>query len=628
MSQPFGVWIEAHQLQQFIFETPKLRIMVGANALLGELWYHHLPQMLNKGGRDGGTKDGSWQPLALSHDYLNATNPFADPLSEDNPYYGFPKGIVNHAGGHFQALFTSEPCARAFAKAAWKEIKIRVPGLPVDVFVFPVDLNSFSGTEQNRRKIQRKKREHPSSWISHAIPPTTWFPWGRPCDWSELEQALVPGKGEKTPPGGRRIGSRTRLKWERGKAFDRQNLSESTKDPLRLLEDDIYAGEKLSWIFSGDKAPAEFTELIRPKKELSNLPMGNLALVKIDGNRYGACFKKILAGLQAKDYATGAAEVERFWHWARCLMRMSLKQAMQSVLQLHDLSKYFEHFPFRVLMLGGDDLLLVCSAELAFDFLIAFEKAFRTLQAPESFKHLLEQKEESPFPLTFSAGMIVIPANFPFYAANELAESLLGSAKKASRQQPGNWVDWHVLTTGHTDTIDHIRRRQYVRYFEDTQNPEWLVLTRRPYPIAQGGSEIAGQPLDSSGGNQATPSITLAQLWQIQVVRDQWDNKKDNKKTGKDESRAARRKLKQMRLSLYQGRQVAQQDFEAFFSEGLEKNFGFPKEQIWQQLQPGQSSPNGATFYGTWMTDLLEMCDIATDWQRRMAAHSRKEGDA
>ena len=601
MPPPFGIWIEGHQLQPFIFGTPRLRIMLGANAILGELWYLHLPKLF-------ASKKGPWKPLPL--ELPEDADPFLDdPLLEDHPKSFFPKGIVTQAGGHFHGALTNEAGARAFATAAFQLIQSKAPGLPVDILVYPLGPDHFGRSESNRRTVHKRQaatledRPIDEYWIPTPRNPSIWVPWARPCDISGKETALQPDSSQTGGPD-TRMGPTTRQKWELGFHFDNGR----TGDPLGKLLQSLEENNQLSKIFPNDRAPSEFAELLKPGKENTSLPLGDLAVVKIDGNRYGDAFRtwREQNHSRGKPFSTGAYETEMFWYKARCLMRSALIGGIEGVLQDFNLSKMFASFPIRVLMLGGDDLLLVCPGELAIPLVIHFEASFRTKQT---------EPMEDPNHKFFSAGILIMPPQYPFYAAQELVEQLVDSAKARSRVIPGNWVDWHVLTTGHSDDLQAIRQRDYLRcqVFEDGTS-EWLFLTRRPYPITA----------QSTAEKQETTS--LKRLWGQPVIQDLLTLPEGDRWASQEpgDKKQARRKLKQMRASLRQGREIAAMDFQAYF-ENPSKLLGIP-EGPWHAVPNPQNPPDGLSLWSTDLMDLLELSDLAVFWQWRFRAMQEEQG--
>lgn len=596
MSQPFGIWIEGHGIQSYIFGTPRLRVMIGANAILGELWHTTLPDLF-------ATKS-SWQPIELGIDEAgNDGDATRDPLPEDHPATFFPRGIVNKAGGHFHAVVSSENGARAFAERALKAIQDKAPGFSVDVLVYPVDAADYDASERVRRDIHKRRVTHIDGrmvddyWLTTHRAPNMRSPWARACDVSGMENAVIPEGTPKGPDLRERYGPLTRQKRDKGYAFDQQK----TRDPLRLLLSRFAQNHNLNWLFDEDAAPAEFFELLKPAKDSPGLPLGDLAVIKIDGNRYGAAFRswRQSQGSRKRGFAEGAFATECYWYDARRLMRQALCQAMENLNQTFPLRDFFNSYPIRIMMLGGDDLLLVCPAELAIPFTLAFEAAFRSGQ---------DQPMGHADHRSFCAGILMMPPKYPFHAAHELTEQLVDSAKARSRAQAGNWVDWHILTTGHSDDLTSIRRRDYWRaqsFGNDMK--EWLLLTRRPYPIHKDStaSPWAGRSLDG--------------LWQAPVIQSLLVRPEHSRWQSKELEKAdeARRKIKQLRATLRTGRRSAEMDFASYLAN--------PKDmlgimELWHRFPADSDQPENLSIYATDLMDLIELSDLAVFWQWRYRA--------
>lgn len=113
------VHIELLRVQTWLFMVPRLRAMVGANALLGETLRVALPKLARDTGR-------GWV-LAPSREACPGaqTN---DPLKDhDDPSADAKAGILSRDGGHFEAQFASG--AEAFSDAAEQLLRANLPGL-------------------------------------------------------------------------------------------------------------------------------------------------------------------------------------------------------------------------------------------------------------------------------------------------------------------------------------------------------------------------------------------------------------------------------------------------------------------------------------------------------------------
>ena len=77
--------------------------------------------------------------------------------------------------------------------------------------------------------------------------------------------------------------------------------------------------------------------------------------------------------------------------------------------------------PIRPIVLGGDDLTVICRADIALDYVTTFMAEFE------------RQTEHMGRKLTACAGIAYIKSSFPFYYGYELAEALCSVAKKDAK---------------------------------------------------------------------------------------------------------------------------------------------------------------------------------------------------
>jgi len=160
------VHIELSRVQTWLFAVPRLRAMVGANALLGETLRLALPCLARAEGND-------WTLAPC-----NETYPVADPndplTDQDDPAVDAKDGILARDGGHFEAQFADG--ADAFAEAAGELLRSALPGLR-----FKVSINDEQHT---------KRQVHLS----------TDLPVLAPCEWTGrgLASALVE-QGDERP---------------------------------------------------------------------------------------------------------------------------------------------------------------------------------------------------------------------------------------------------------------------------------------------------------------------------------------------------------------------------------------------------------------------------------------------
>lgn len=117
--------IELQRVQTWLFAVPRLRAMVGGNAILGETLRSALPKLARETAR-------GWV-LAPCRETYPAADP-NDPLEDyDDPAADAKDGIVSRDGGHFEAQFESG--ADAFADAAGQFLRSNLPGLRFQISV-------------------------------------------------------------------------------------------------------------------------------------------------------------------------------------------------------------------------------------------------------------------------------------------------------------------------------------------------------------------------------------------------------------------------------------------------------------------------------------------------------------
>ena len=400
------VHIELQRVQAWLFSVPRLRAMVGANALLGETLRVGLPNLARQSGQ--------WSLAPATEAYPAADQ--QDPLkAHDDPAADAKDGILARDGGHFEAQFTSG--AEAFVDAAGRLLRSSLPGLR---FRISIDGEPLS-----------KGQAHCS----------TKLPVLAPCEWTGrgLASALVE-QGDERPAVSLDVAHRHEAarRTEDGTAVDVASLLGATTKLNRL------------------ERAKELRELVGS---------GYLALIHADGNGVGS-------GAGKSD-----SERARFFHRNRVLLRGAVQEAIDK--HCPDAG----HAPLIPLMLGGDDLLLVCRAEIALPFVVTLCAELDELQT-----------NTDGFKLTLGVGVVFAKHSIPIHRLHEVAEQLASSAKRRFRglkdsDAKRSVVDWAVFSTAWVDDPEDVRRRDWLR----GDGNDLRVLSQRPV-------DVVGQDLDSLQG--------------------------------------------------------------------------------------------------------------------------------
>ncbi|MCR4412723.1 MAG: hypothetical protein NUV77_09895 [Thermoguttaceae bacterium] len=357
-------------------------------------------------------------------------------------------GVLTRDGGHFAAVFADEERAKRFQRAAAEFIQERLPGVRV---------------ETRRKRISRNGQE----WAaSEDADPSGGAVYEAVCDLPQAEVCEYSGNepaSKEVEVGGERIrvSQSVREKYEAGRRFDRGD----THDVLGILRPHLLKG--LGSAEGGEQAfPAEFAELS---------VQGYLAVVHVDGNSVGTRFDAYRHGFP-RDFFERWRKGEEFFHRLRVGMRRAASQAIQRVFGGFRTRNNGQKLPLRLLMLGGDDLLLVCGAPWALAFVVELARELQTTTG---------NLPDAEGPLTVGAGVAVVHDSFPFHRAHELAEQLAQSAKRlksALPRQVANVVDWLLVSESWHGDVAETRQRDLV--LGD------LVLSARPYAVLK---EAAGE---------------------------------------------------------------------------------------------------------------------------------------
>lgn len=475
---PVLVRIELLRVQTFLFAVPRLRHMIGANVMIGEVMRRALPALaIRCGAKPAGDSD-DWlssfpQPPDGNRDPLGLTPWEQD---RDEPQRIARRGVLVRDGGHFAAIFPGQSQSLRFQNLAMALIQRELPGL-----LFEVSHVDLEQPQEPKAKRKAPRLAQPRVLVDLPVFEVCRFTGRAPA----ATRVALSRSERKDPPPSSSLALRLK---RRGDAFFGQDRGidgkARTRDIIGLLRDRL-PNRSL-------EPPVDLDDLCGPD---AGGRRDYLAVIHADGNRVGLRYAEFCDRYRQREGAHGGTDPaqtarrgddylsrEGFGETFYYSMRVAVRRAVVDAL-----SATFDAFtgtyrPFQLLMLGGDDLLLLCRARFALPFLVAYAQGLQRLG-------LADTEGDDQRPLSIGAGVVIARPSVPFHRLHALAEDLAGSAKRLDRTTnptgPGvSVVDWMVFSESWADEITAIRRREaQVRYRLADGTEEWLALTGRPYRI-------------------------------------------------------------------------------------------------------------------------------------------------
>lgn len=157
-----------------------------------------------------------------------------------------------------------------------------------------------------------------------------------------------------------------------------------------------------------------------------------IAVVHADGNGLGTILQNIGNNLGRFNDVQIQAIFKQFSKSIEDATKAAAQKAFSEVVD--GKSEKTKKYPIRPIILGGDDLTLIIRADLALAFTYEFLKAFET-ETKEKFTFLKNDYQITGFEegITAAAGIAYVKASYPFHYAVHLSEKLCKEAKNFVR---------------------------------------------------------------------------------------------------------------------------------------------------------------------------------------------------
>ncbi|MFP5274917.1 type III-B CRISPR-associated protein Cas10/Cmr2 [Coleofasciculus sp.] len=268
--------------------------------------------------------------------------------------------------------------------------------------------------------------------------------------------------------------------------------------------------------------------------EIGDASDGFVGYIYADGNNMGGYIQKsIQSPEQYRQFSADIFEATKksvYIALAKHLEPHQLKKLDPDDESTHKNGEWIH--PFEILLLGGDDVLIVVPANKALKIAQTIGDEFESILLEKGYKSLPSQKEahrykgkvppQSHCELSTSIGVLITAYNTPIYYAKRFYDQLLKSAKKKAKDLKkyynyhGGTVDFLTLksVTMISSDLAKFRQEGLTKQEQDKSKPT-LKLYGAPYTLHElGGLIETGEKLKQS-------EFPRSQLYQIRRLLEQ-----------------------------------------------------------------------------------------------------------
>jgi hypothetical protein len=457
------VLIETSGNQRYIFATNKLRENVGASELTYQVGTKYVLEAIGKGDND---LDGNKLRTFLLDSKQNQA---IEKNSSDDAVE-----VVIATSGKAILLVKKENTAKKIVNEVTKTALVNMPGLTVHGSICKVkdDLSDIhNAVGEVHRRLETIRYQMPSNEQRFLR-----LPFVTPCATSGLPATRI-YRHESLKD------INDELKPYAVVSIEKQEASNRGRNRLEATIQSVKPNVKLI---------GNINELEKKFKETQWI-----AIIHADGNGMGEIFKNFdqHTGLRDKK-CTVRQYIEKYREFSLALDECTINAAGFAIENFQNnygaayqkrTGKEPAGIPFIPLILGGDDLTVICDGQYAlkftYDFLTDFES--QTSQKP-----IIKEIARNAFGverLGICAGIAIIKPHYPFHQAYELAEHLLKSAKQVKkqvvqddgRQYPCSALDFHIVYDSTSTDLDMIRDERL------TADGKKTKLCAKPYVVTE-----------------------------------------------------------------------------------------------------------------------------------------------
>lgn len=496
------VLLETSGNQSYIFATNKLRENLGASELTrnaGERWVVDAVQAVTGQPLPGLSQDPAIIHTTEQHRIALLQQPsiFEAPATGQSP---LAAEIILAASGKALILVREHSTARDIVKTLTTKALKDSPGLDLCGAILPIEPETFSSANIATNADfaiafnQLLRHIHERHAYIHAKGPGNATRFLRLPIIANCKTSGLPATTLHPEPDGNSHQPRSAVSL----AKDNKTVRATTQKRLGELLKHSNIKDK-GWQF-----PLNASEL-EQHLGVDDTENSWLAVVHADGNGLGQIFLNFATHLAT--LATQAnADSEK-----TLTLQAAFSQLRQFSIELdrctenafrRALLETFEDYafpnparrclPIVPLILGGDDLTVLCDGRKALTFTASFLKAFEDETQASDLVSEIANAALKKGNLSACAGIAIVKPHFPFSIAYQLAESLIASAKEVKQKlqhntatptqpdpYPSSALDFHILYDSSNVNLSDIRKKLTL---SDTSRI--AQLTNKPYVVS------------------------------------------------------------------------------------------------------------------------------------------------
>jgi hypothetical protein len=411
-TKQFLALLEVDKIQKYIFATNKLKEIRGASYLLSEINEKKTKEILH------------------SKEYKNTANPI---LSVG----GMTKVVFDIKDDDIKDDDIKDD---AKAKAFLREVETlyKDVNIPVTTHIEPIDDNFSLALNKGEKAIRRKKES--KQWGYQA----NTSPYYRRCTLCGVYPAEYKSLDNDND----------------NNRYDLLCTSCSMKRSRSNKRLDIYDKLREKFNENGiviDDWPHQFKQIGKASRR-----EGYMGFIMADANRMGGKIREIQNPEGLRQFSKKIKEINE-----KCLV--------DAIWEVFANTKKDNMLPVNILILGGDDMMMVTTAETAIKIALAYCDKFQKAT-----------KNDSSTPeISISAGVVIAKDTYPINSYVALGEELLKMAKKKSREyleegKEVGTIDYKVVTAAFSESIKITRYKKERIYKKDGDE---FVLTFKPYSL-------------------------------------------------------------------------------------------------------------------------------------------------